>query len=102
MNKLKRIYIILANALRIFYLCLKKPEFVPQLEMLNHLAELMVKVVDDGQPYMTKIAVVDTKTETKQEIVSIWVGKGIGADPTERIAELIKENDMLKATIRKP
>lgn len=90
---------MLTNACRIFYLCLKKPEFVPQLEMLNHLAELMIKVVDEEQPYMTQIAAVNTETKKNYDIVSIWAGKGVGADPVKRIRELRDENDLLKRVI---
>lgn len=68
-------------------------------EMAGKLLEFVTKVAEEQRPYMTKFGIINLKTKEKFEIVSIWAGPGIGADPYDRITELIKENSLLKETL---
>lgn len=64
-------------------------------KMLSKLLELILKVSVDGRHRMTHIAYVHPE-EGEKQIVSIWAGAGIGADPVKRISELLEENSRLK------
>ena len=48
---------------------------------------------------MTQIAYIHPDTKEQCEIVSIWAGAGIGAEPNKRISELQKEISQLKAQL---
>lgn len=60
----------------------------------------MLQVAKEERPLMTQIAYV-SPTGEELPIVSIWVGSGIGASPYKRIAELVAENNRLKAELDK-
>lgn len=68
---------------------------------LSDILSLILKVSIEGKPYMTKIMVKLPDIEECEEIVTIWVGSGISASPIKRIAELIDENNGLKAELLK-
>ncbi len=69
-------------------------------KMLSDLLGLIMRVSKEDIPYMTHIAFVHP-IEGEQQIVSIWAGAGMGAEPTKRIAELVEENIKLKAELIK-
>lgn len=68
--------------------------------MLSELLGLILKVSTEQRHMMTHIAYIHPE-EGETEIVSIWAGAGIGADPTKRIAELLTENRRLKLELSK-
>lgn len=66
--------------------------------MLSDLLGLILKVAIEDRHRMTHIAYVHPD-EGEKQIVSIWAGAGIGADPVKRIAELLSENSHLKSQL---
>ena len=89
-----------SNAFKLFAWALKKPDTLNQntFKMLSDLMVLIMKVANENRHYMTHIAYIHPD-EGEKQIVSIWAGAGIGADPQKRIAELIQENSILKAQL---
>ena len=71
---------------------------IGNFRMLSDLLGLILKVATENNHRMTHIACVHPDEEEKQ-IVSIWAGAGLGADPTKRIEELLRENSQLKLII---
>lgn len=69
-------------------------------KMLSDLLLLIMKVASEDRPRMTHIAYVHPE-EGEKQIVSIWAGAGMGAEPTKRIGELISENAKLKEELSK-
>lgn len=78
----------------------KNPQVVQasNFKMLSDLFSLIMKVSTENRHTMTHVAYVHPD-EGEKQIVSIWAGAGISAEPTKRIAELIKENERLKREI---
>lgn len=97
-----KIFAILKNSVKVFFWSLKNPEALNHrnFKMISDLLVLILKVANDGKPYIKHLAYVHP-TEGEQEIVSIWAGAGIGADPMKRIKELLEENNKLKAKLAK-
>lgn len=85
------------NALKFGYYAFKNPLTLHagNFKMLADLHGLIMKVAVEDKHFMTHIAYVHP-TEGEQQIVSIWAGAGIGAEPAKRIAELLEENGKLK------
>jgi len=100
---LKNIYRRLKGAILFGMYSFKHPEGMNQnnMEGLMGLYELIFKVAETESPYMSRIGVVDCDTGKKIIICSIWVGPGTSADPTNRITELLKENETLKYELSK-
>jgi len=69
-------------------------------KMLSDLLQLILKVAQEDKHMVTHIAYVHPE-EVEQQIVSIWAGAGIGADPIKRIKELLDENAKLKIELSK-
>ncbi len=92
----------LKNAIKIGMWGYKNPQVLKKnnFEMLSGLYDMILKVATENKPYMVNIGVIHPDGE-KEEIVSLWAGSGIGADPTKRIEDLIIENQMLKDQITK-
>ena len=67
-------------------------------KLLGKLFEFIMKVANEKKPYMTHIAFIHPEGE--KNIVSLWAGAGVGADPLKRIRELIEENEILKAQVK--
>ena len=65
-------------------------------KMLSDLLAIILKTGAEGKHHMTRVALVHPPSDTVNEIVSIWVGSGIGSDPLDRIKELLEENKRLK------
>lgn len=85
------------NALKFGWWALRNPQTVnaSNFKMLSDLLFLILKVSHEDRNMMTHIAFVHPD-EGEKQIVSIWAGAGIGADPIKRISELIEENHNLK------
>lgn len=95
-------YYKLKNALKIGIWAFRNPLCLQlgNFEMLSKLFEMILKVSMEQRPLMTHIGYVHPE-EGNKEIVSIWAGAGMGASPTKRIAELLAENNLLKAALNK-
>ena len=100
-----RFYYRITNALKIGFWALKNPEIMQEsnFKMLSDLLGLIMKVQKENRPIMTHIAFVHPEIENgkEQQIVSIWAGAGVGAEPNKRIAELLNENSILKSQLSK-
>ena len=97
-----RFYYQITNAFKIGFWAFRNPDSLKEsnFKMLSDLFGLIMKVATEDRHVMTHLAYVHPDDGEKQ-IVSIWAGAGIGAEPTKRIAELLKENSMLKAQLSK-
>ena len=95
-----RFFYRISNASKLFVWALMKPDTLNKsaFKMLSDLMTMILKVANENRHYMTHIAYVHPDGGEKQ-IVSIWAGAGVGAEPQKRIAELIEENNILKAQI---
>jgi len=95
-----RFYYRVKNAFKLFIWALKKPDTLNQntFKMLSDLMVLIMKVATENRHYMAHIAYIHPD-EGEKQIVSIWAGAGVGADPQKRIAELLSENSILKAQL---
>lgn len=78
------------NALKFGYYAFKNPLTLNagNFKMLTDLYCMILKVATEDKHLMTHIAYVHPD-EGEKQIVSIWAGAGIGAEPTKRIAELL-------------
>lgn len=74
---------------------------ISNFTMLSDLLIMIFKVAEERRHMMTNIACIHPDTGKDHDIVTIWAGSGIGADPIKRISELIKENDILKNELSK-
>lgn len=97
-----RFYYRITNAFKIGFWAFKNPDSLKEsnFKMLSDLFGLIMKVATEDRNMMAHIAYVH-QDEGEKQIVSIWAGAGIGAEPTKRISELIYENSMLKAQLSK-
>lgn len=68
-------------------------------KMLSDLLGLILKVAKESRPIMSQIAFIHPDSKEKHDIVSVWAGAGLGADPYNRIMELQKEISRLKALL---
>lgn len=99
-NFIARFYYRVKNAIKIGFWAFKNPDSLQEshFKMVSGVLEMIFKVAQERKHVMSNIATIYPDGE-HEEIVSIWAGAGIGADPTKRIAELISENSKLKAEI---
>jgi hypothetical protein len=90
-------YYRIINAFKVGIWAYKNPKSLKEnnFKMLSDLFELIMKVSIEDKHMMTHIAYVHPE-EGEKQIVSIWAGAGVGAEPTKRIEELLKENSKLK------
>ncbi len=102
MHKLKEIYYRIANALKIGWRAIKNPTplTLNYFTILSSLLELIMKVATDNKPLITHIAYIHPN-EGEKNIVSIWAGVGVSADPINRIKELLEENSRLRLELSK-
>ena len=93
-------YYRISNAFKIFWWALKNPRDLNEqnFKMASNHLELIFKVASERKPYMYDIGFV-LPDGGKDEIVSVWAGAGIGAEPMKRIDELVMENALLKEQI---
>jgi len=66
---------------------------------MGDLLGLIMKVAADNKPYVTHIAYINPDDGNGRDIVSLWAGSGVGADPVKRIEELVAENRKLKSLL---
>jgi predicted RNA binding protein YcfA (HicA-like mRNA interferase family) len=94
---INRTYYRIGNAIKLAWWAFLHPENLNQntFQMLSDLMILILKVANENRHYMSHIAYVHPD-EGEKQIVSIWAGAGLGAEPTKRISELISENNILK------
>lgn len=90
------------NSIKIAWYGYKNPLVLTpsNFKMLCDLLTLILTVSKEDKHMMTHIAAVHPDMEEHQ-IVSIWAGAGISAEPIKRIRELIEENDRLKSELAK-
>ena len=95
------LYYRISNAFKIFFWALRNPKSLQEsnFKMLSSLFELIMKVAHERTHYMSKVAIIHPDIEDG-EIVSIWAGAGLGADPINRIEELKAENSRLRRELR--
>lgn len=95
-------FIRIKNAIKLAYWAFTNPTVItPSIfKMLSDLLVLILKVANEDKHMMTHIAYVHPE-EGEKQIVSIWAGAGIAAEPTKRIKELLEENRKLKIIIAK-
>lgn len=101
-KKMKNYCKRIKNAIRVGIWAFKNPKTMNEsnFKMLSDTLTLILKVAEERRPYMNKIAIV-LPTGEHEEVVSIWAGAGIGAEPTKRITELLNENSKLRAELIK-
>jgi len=63
---------------------------------MSDLLSFILRVASEQKPYITHIGLIDTDTGQRHEIVSLWAGVGIEANPIKRIEELSVEINKLK------
>jgi len=68
------------------------------MKMLSDLLTLILKVAKEDRHMMTHLAYIHPELG-EQQIVSVWAGAGVGAEPTKRIKELLEENGKLQALL---
>jgi|GEM_PF-5502129 len=90
----------ISNAIKLFFWALKNPTTLKKsnFQMLSDLLALIIKVASEDRHMMTHLAYVHPE-EGEKQIVSIWAGAGMAAEPTKRISELISENSKLKSQL---
>ena len=88
------------NGIKVGWWAFRNPDTLSPInfKMISDLFGLIMKVATEDKHRMTHIAYIHP-TEGEKQIVSIWAGAGIGAEPTKRIKELLEENSRLKAQI---
>jgi len=98
---MKNLYYRISNAFKIGVWAFRNPQTINQVnfKMLSDILELILKVAKESRPMMCKIACVHPETNEQLDIVSIWAGAGLGADPYKRITELKRETELLKAQL---
>ena len=101
-NVISRFIQSVANGFKLGYWAFKNPLTIApsNFKMLSDLLGLILAVAKEDRHKMTHIAFVHP-TEGEHQIVSIWAGAGMDADPTKRIAELLAENSRLKIELSK-
>lgn len=63
---------------------------------MGKILEIVLKVGAERKPMMVHVAYMHPSLHEESDVVSIWAGAGVGADPVKRIKELVQENDKLK------
>lgn len=94
---MKRLFRNIVNAFSVGIWAFRNPEVLREshFKLLSNLLELILKVSNEDRHYITHIAYIHPE-EGEKQIVSLWAGSGIGADPVKRIEELAKENALLR------
>ena len=90
----------LLNAIKFAFWYYKNPQVMElqHFENMGILYGLILNVAKENKPYIRKLATIDVDN-VQHELVCVWAGSGIGADPIKRIEELVKENTQLKLSI---
>lgn len=98
---MKNLYYRISNAFKIGLWAFRNPQTINDhnFRMLSDLLRLILKVAAESKPVMTKIGYIHPDSKEQNDIVTIWAGSGLGADPYDRITELKKEISMLRAQL---
>jgi hypothetical protein len=96
---MKNLWYSFIGACKLFVWAFRYPQILNDnnFRSLSQLFELILKVAIDDKPYMSKLAQVVAGDQ--HNIVSIWAGPGCNADPTDRISELLKDNEKLRSEV---
>lgn len=88
------------NAIKVGWWAFRNPDTLSpsNFKMISDLFGLIMKTATEDRHMMTHIAYIHPD-EGEKQIVSIWAGAGMGAEPTKRIKELLEENSRLKAQL---
>lgn len=99
---IRKFLIRVSSGVRIGWVAFKNPKTIAEsnFKMLSDLLALILKVSQEDRHMITHIAYIHPEQGEKQ-IVSIWAGAGISADPVKRIEELLEENTKLKIELSK-
>lgn len=97
---MKNILLRFTNAFKVAWWAWKNPQTMAahNFRMLSDLLALIFKVSVENKHYISHIAFIHPN-EGEKQIVSIWAGAGVAADPVKRISELIEENAKLKSQL---
>lgn len=89
------------NAIKVGWWAFRNPKILGHhnFKILSDMLNLILQVANEDRHRMTHIAYIHPD-EGEKQIVSIWAGAGIGAEPIKRISELLEEIDRLKAAIK--
>lgn len=71
---------------------------VGTFQSMSKLMEILLKVANEGEPMMTKLATVIANEQ--HDLVTVWAGKGANANPYDRIVQLREEIDELKQHLK--
>lgn len=63
---------------------------------MGKVFEIILKVGQERKPMMVHVAYMHPSNQEESDVVSIWAGSGVGANPIDRIKELSEENMKLK------
>lgn len=93
----------IALAFRILWIVYKNPIVFNEnnIKLILALYETIFKVASERTHQMLKIGTIYPGEDEQKEIVSLWAGAGVGANPMKRIEELIEENSLLKLKLQK-
>lgn len=91
----------IVNAIKLAWWAFQNPQTlnIANFKMLSDLMGLIMEVANKRRHRMTRIAFIHPDDGEEKEIVSIWAGAGIAAEPLKRIAELLEENRKLKSLL---
>jgi hypothetical protein len=89
-------------ALQVAVMAYKNPNVLTEVnfKMLCSLLKLILEVSESRNHRLSHLCYLHPE-EGQKEIVSIWAGAGVGAEPIKRIEELISENQQLKNQLSK-
>ncbi len=98
---MKSNYWRIANAIKMGWWAFRNPQTIDatNFKMLSEVLKLILTVATESRPRMCKIASIHPNTKENQDIVSLWAGAGMGADPYDRITELKKEVELLRLSL---
>jgi hypothetical protein len=96
------LYYRVINAFKVFFWALRNPKALhaANFEMVSGLLTQILKTSHTRDNYLSHIAIVHPDISSADgEIVTIWTGAGLGADPLKRLSKLREENNELKKQV---
>lgn len=95
---MKLLYLRFVKAAQMAWMAFNNPFLFDKanFKTMAKVLEIVLKVGAERRPMMFHVAYVYPSFQEKSDVVSIWAGAGVGANPTERIKELVAENEKLK------
>lgn len=97
------LFLRIKNALKLFVWALRYPAVMEEnnFKMLSCLLTNLMQVATEKKAVMFKIAHISMPDGDQHEMVTVWAGAGMTANPTERISQLWREKQELTAHISK-